>query len=142
MSLPTVCRKFATKHSVTSSLSGCSACSKPEFAQPIYDTFGKSTDPGGNYHHFETKGEQQALLNDIKANADFDWPGGKPEQFREWSDSFREFNSVGNNPHLYSPEDLDGVIDRFKNLEAPDGRHNNFDEFDNRPGGVTGPLKK
>ncbi len=115
---------------------------KPEFAKPIYDAFPNSTDPKGNYHHFETKGEQQALLDDIKANADFDWPGGTPEQYDKWSGSFHEFNSVGKNPHLYSPEHLDGVIDRFKDLKAPDGRHNSFDEFNDRPGRQTNKLTK
>ncbi|MFF0148180.1 RHS repeat-associated protein [Amycolatopsis sulphurea] len=115
---------------------------KGEFAKPIYDAFPNSKGFSGEYRHFETPEQQRPLLNDIRDSADFDWPGGKSQQFEDWSSSFREFNQIGQHPERFGPEDLDGVIDRFMNLKAPDGSHDSFDQFNHRPGATTKPLAK
>ena len=84
--------------------------------------------------------ERQKFMDDVRFSSDFDWPGGDKggKQFKEYYDIHREFDDLAKNPRNYDSNYVDGLIDRFNNLDRPDGRHPDNDEWANRPKGDDG----
>ncbi|MDA3644679.1 DUF6531 domain-containing protein [Saccharopolyspora indica] len=84
--------------------------------------------------------EQKKFMKDVQFSSDFDWVGGDKggKQFKEYYDIQREFNHLAEKPGAYDKKYVDGLIDRFNKLDAPDGRHPNNDEWANRPTGNDG----
>ena len=62
------------------------------------------------------------LVADMSASADFDWPGGEPEQFEEWLRYYWAFRMIAAKPEDYSAQDLRQVLEGFLLLQPPDSR--------------------
>ncbi|MFF6001421.1 RHS repeat-associated core domain-containing protein [Prauserella flavalba] len=102
-----------------------------EFAGDIMAAADKISDPA----------RRQEFLDDVRFNADFDWPGGTPAQLEDWKDARRQWVDLGRNPDAYTSADVDAMIDRFNNMDAPGGSHGSLSDWENRPGSRIGGVE-
>ena len=100
---------------------------KGEYADPIV----KAAD------NMPNSADSKAFMQDVKYSADMDWPGGTKEEFEKWDDVRRDIANIGNNPGKYTQQQVDDIIQRFHDLEAPSGQHPSLNEFKNAPKGRT-----
>lgn len=96
---------------------------RDEFGKPIMTAADTITDPA----------ERKEFLNDVRFSADFDWPGGDKQEFKQWKNVHDEIVNIGENPGDYTAQHVDEVIDRFLNLNKPSGAHESWPDWQARP---------
>ncbi|NKQ56990.1 type IV secretion protein Rhs [Amycolatopsis sp. K13G38] len=108
---------------------------RPEYGDPIMrpaDNFG----PGGTGLERDPDGlGRDSFMNDMRDSADMDWPGGTKEEFEKWNGVRLEISDIGKHPENYTPAQVDDVIKKFHDLQAPSGGHPSLDEFNAAPQG-------
>ncbi|MGW9479544.1 DUF6531 domain-containing protein [Saccharomonospora azurea] len=96
---------------------------RDEFGKPIMEAADTITDPA----------ERKEFLSDVRFSADFDWPGGAKQEFKQWKNVHDEIVNIGENPGDYTAQHVDEVIDRFLNLNKPSGAHESWPDWQARP---------